>query len=125
MNVPCDCSRDGVGTDGVGPASDGSPTGSGSSSGSSSGSGPEQHLSATCHPHNRSILQSNDSTGETPPQKPHTCSVVRPQHAVLLHRNVSLQPRRCAVKPTRQTWPCAGAGLVLTGLRTHGVTGFV
>ncbi|KAM3625421.1 uncharacterized protein V6R79_011745 [Siganus canaliculatus] len=51
---------DGVGANGAGSARDGSSAGFGSSSGS--GSGPEQHLSTTCHPHNRSILQSNNST---------------------------------------------------------------
>lgn len=55
--------RDGVGTDRVGSAGHGSSAGSGSSS--SPGSGSEQHLSTTWHPHGWSVLQSDNSTGQT------------------------------------------------------------
>lgn len=84
--------RDGVGTNRVGPISDGSSASFGSSAGSSPGTGSEQHLSTTCHPHNRSVLQSNYSTGETLPQSStDTLFLVWPQATLLLHHNVSLE----------------------------------
>ena len=85
--------RDGVGTHGAGPAGDGPSAGFGSGSGSGSGPGPEQHLPTTCHPDNRSVLQSNNSSGET---QLHVVPATyrRPLvtlTTVVLHRIVSLQ----------------------------------